>query len=142
MAELKTKPTGDDVEAHIAAIEDEARREDCRTLADIMRRVTGVDPRVWGSGTIGFGEYHYTYPTGRKGDWFEAGFASRKANIAVYIVPGLEPHGEILERLGTYKTGVGCLYLKRLADVDTAVLEDLISTSVAQLRVGAEEEKR
>lgn len=134
MAELKTRPTGDDVEAHLAAIEDARRREDCRRILEIMRRATGVEPRMWGSSIVGFGEYHYVYASGREGDWFEVGFASRKRNIAVYVMPGLEGLEQILGRLGDYSTGVGCLYLKRLADVDVAVLEELVAAAVRRLR--------
>ncbi len=135
MAELKTRPTDSDVTAYVDAIEDEVRREDCRTLLAMMRRVTGAEPVMWGDSIIGFGEYHYRSPrTGREGDWFETGFASRKANIALYIMPGLEPYAEILDRLGKHKTGVGCVYLKRLSDVDPAVLEELVATAVAALR--------
>jgi hypothetical protein len=139
MAELKTRPTDADVDAHIERIEDESRREDCRTLLVMMKRATGADPLLWGNGIIGFGDYHYRSPsTGREGDWFETGFASRKANIAVYILPGLEPYGGILERLGKYKTGVVCLYLKRLSDVDVDVLEELVTTAVKELRARRE----
>jgi hypothetical protein len=134
VAELKTRPTDDDVVAYLESIEDEQRREDCFSLLELMRRVTGAGPVLWAGGIVGFGDYHFRYSSGREGDWFEAGFASRKASIAVYVMPGLEAHGEILERLGKHKTGVGCVYIKRLADVDTDVLEELLSSAVHELR--------
>lgn len=134
MAELKTRPTGDDVVAYLESIEDDQRREDCFALLELMRRVTGVEPLLWAGGIVGFGDYHFRYASGREGDWFEAGFASRKANIAVYVMPGLEGREEILGTLGKYRTGVGCLYIKRLSDVDLNVLEELLSTAVRELR--------
>lgn len=138
MAELKTRPTGDDVVAHLQRVEDGRRRADCFALLEMMKRATGAEPVLWGNGIIGFGEYHYRSPkTGREGDWFETGFASRKANIAVYLMPGLEPYGEVLERLGTYTTGVGCVYIKRLSDVDIDVLAELVTTAVGELRAAA-----
>jgi hypothetical protein len=137
MAELKTRPTGDDVVAHLQSIEDEQRRADCFALLEMMKRATGAEPVLWGNGIIGFGDYHYRSPsTGREGDWFETGFASRKANIAVYILPGLEPYTETLGRLGKHKTGVGCVYIKRLSDIDVNVLEELVTTAVGELRAG------
>jgi hypothetical protein len=135
VAELKTRPTGDDVVAHLQGIEDDQRRADCFALLEMMKRATGAEPVLWGNGIIGFGDYHYRSPrTGREGDWFETGFASRKANIAVYVMPRLDAYDEILGRLGKYKTGVGCVYIKRLADVDANVLEELVKTAVGELR--------
>jgi hypothetical protein len=134
MAELKTRPTGDDVVAHLQSIEDEQRRADCFALLEMMKRATGAEPVLWGNGIIGFGDYHYRSSSGREGDWFEAGFASRKANIAVHIMPGIDRYGEILERLGKHKTGVGCVYIKRLSDIDVNVLEELVTTAVGELR--------
>jgi hypothetical protein len=135
VAELKTRPTGDDVVAHLQGIEDDQRRADCFALLEMMKRATGAEPVLWGNGIIGFGDYHYRSPrTGREGDWFETGFASRKANIAVYVMPRLDAYDEILGRLGKYKTGVGCVYIKRLADADANVLEELVKTAVGELR--------
>jgi len=88
-----------------------------------------------GNGVIGFGDYHYRSPkTGHEGDWFETGFASRKVNIAVYVMPGLDAFAEILGRLGKHKIGVGCVYIKRLSGIDVDVLEELVTTAVAELR--------
>jgi hypothetical protein len=138
MAELKTKPTRASADALIRGIPDDGRRKDCLALAAMMKRVTGAEATVWGSGIVGFGSYHYRYASGREGDWFEVGFAPRKANIAVYVMPSLDPFEEFLANLGAYKTGKGCLYIKRLADVDTDVLERLLAASVALTREAAD----
>ena len=94
---------------------------------DLMRRATGVDPEVWSSGLIGFGTCHYKYASGQEGDWFPVGFASRKAAITVYLGTSLEGSAELLAELGNHKTGKGCISIKRLADVDLAVLERLVA---------------
>lgn len=134
MGELKTKPTDASIPEIIGEIEDEARRRDALALIDMMRRVTGSEPTRWSNGAIGFGTYRYRYSSGQEGEWFPVGFASRKANIAVYLGPGLDWPEELLGTLGTYTTGKGCLYIKRLSDVDLAVLEALIADSYARIR--------
>jgi hypothetical protein len=134
MADLKTKPTTTSIDALIQGVADEGRRQDCVALAAMMTRVTGTEPTVWSSGIVGFGSYHYKYASGREGDWFEIGFAPRKANLAVYVMPGLDQFGEALAKLGKYKTGKGCLYIKRLDDVDPEALEGLLSSAVNLLR--------
>jgi len=130
MTANKTVPGDDDVEAFLASIPDEGRRAECREVADLMRRVTGVEPRIWGKGMVGFGRYRYRYESGREGEWFLTGFAPRKKELTVYVLPGLEGFGEILERLGRHRTGKSCLYLKSLEDVDRGVLEELIRAGV------------
>jgi len=130
MTTNKTVPRDDDVEAFLAAIPDEGRRAECREVADLMRRITGVDPRIWGKGMVGFGRYHYRYESGREGEWFLTGFAPRKKDLTVYVLPGLEGFTEILERLGRHRTGRSCLYLRSLEDVDRGVLEELIQAGV------------
>lgn len=134
MAELKTKPTEKEVEEFLRGIADERRRADCLSLSEMMKRVTGEPPKMWGPGMVGFGSYHYRYQSGREGDWFLAGFAPRKANLVVYVMAGFDGHEEIMARLGKYKTGKSCLYVNRLADVDMAVLEELVSASVVHMR--------
>jgi hypothetical protein len=134
MAELKTKQTDASVEAYLSAIEDADRRDDCRRLAAIMRRVTGYEPKMWGTGIVGFGSYHYRYHSGHEGDACLAGFASRKAEISLYLMPGLEAKQTLLAALGKHKAGKGCVYIKRLSDIDVRVLERLIRGSVAELR--------
>ena len=134
MAELKTKQSDASVEAYLDAIDDARRRDDCRAIADIMRRVTGLEPKMWGTSIVGFGSYHYKYASGHEGDACLAGFSSRKAEISLYLMPGLEAKGTLLAELGKHKAGKGCLYVKRLSDIDVRVLEKLIRESVAELR--------
>ena len=126
---LKTRQTAASVEAFLASIADDARREDCRTVLALMRQATGEEPRMWGESIVGFGSYHYRYATGRTGDWFVMGFSPRKRDLTLYISAGIERYPAILMRLGRCATGRSCLYLKRLADVDVAALRDLIETA-------------
>ena len=132
MTELKTKPTGRSVDAFLKSVLPEERRKDCVKLAAMMRRVTGETPRLWGTGIVGFGSYHYKYPTGREGDWFRTGFAPRKNDLTLYVMSGFERHADLMARLGKHTTGKACLYIKRLADVDGAALEELIARSVKE----------
>jgi hypothetical protein len=134
MAELKTKPTDTSVAALLGAIPDDSRRQDCFTVLSLMRDVTQCEPRVWGSTIIGFGTYHYKYASGREGDWFLTGFAPRKQDVTLYIMAGFDRYEALLSRLGKYKTGKSCLYVKRLADIDLAVLKDLVAASVAHMK--------
>jgi hypothetical protein len=98
-----------------------------------MRKVTRAEPRMWGSGMVGFGEYHYRYASGREGDWFKVGFAPRTTRTTVYLMSGFAGYDDLLARLGTHSTGKSCLYLKRLSDVDLDVLTSLIRESVRHL---------
>ena len=134
MAELKTKRTEASVDDFIAGIADEQRREDCRALLAMMKRVTKAPPKMWGASMVGFGSYHYRYASGRAGDWFLAGFSPRRQDLTVYVMAGFEDYPELMARLGKYKTGKSCLYLKRLSDVDAAVLEKLIAASVRDMK--------
>ena len=134
MGEIKTQRTGASVDTMIREIADDARREDCVALLGLMQRATGVDPEVWSSGLIGFGTYHYKSASGQEGDWFPVGFASRKAAITVYLGVSLEGSAGLLAKLGKHKTGKGCIYIKRLADVDLAVLEELVADSYAGIK--------
>ena len=134
MAENKTKPTDAPVEAYLAAIADDARRADCRALATLMARVTGHPATMWGTGIVGFGSYHYRYDSGREGDSCLTGFASRKGDISVYLSAHAEGRDALLARLGRHKAAKACLYIRRLADIDTAVLAELVRASVAEVR--------
>ena len=126
-----TRPTGADVEAFLAAVPNEERRADARTLCALMTEITGEPPVLWGPSIVGFGSYDYRYESGREGTAALAGFSPRKANLVIYLVGGFEDrHGKLVERLGPHKTGKGCLYLKRLADVDLDVLRELVERSV------------
>lgn len=130
MAELKTKRNDGDVEAFLASIEDDAKRADSQALLELMSKITGEPGVMWGSSIVGFGSYHYTYATGREGDWFKVGFSPRKQNLTLYIMSGFDGSDELLEKLGKHTTGKSCLYVKRLADVDGKVLADLVKRSV------------
>lgn len=134
MGELKTQRTDTSVGDLINGITDDARRQDCMTLLDLMKKATGMAPVVWSSGAVGFGTYHYESSSGQHGDWFPVGFASRKAAITVYLGIGLEQVAGPLGKLGAYKTGKGCIYIKRLSDVDLGVLEEIVADSYAHMK--------
>lgn len=134
MAENKTKPTSKSVASYLAEIEDPARQDDCKTIAALMEELTGSKPKMWGESIVGFGDYRYKYASGREGDWFLAGFSNRKQSLTLYIMGYLEYYTDILENLGTYKHGKGCLYIKRLSDVNMDVLRTLIITSIERLK--------
>ena len=134
MANLKTKRTKASVNAFLKGAVDDTCRQDCLTLLRIMKHSTGAEPRMWGSGIVGFGSYHYQYASGREGDWFLTGFAPRKQALTLYIMAGFDRYEALLAKLGQYKTGKSCLYIKRLADVDVAVLKELVSASVTHMK--------
>jgi hypothetical protein len=130
----KTAATSASVAAFISAIDDEARAKDCRTLVSIMGEATGEKPRMWGPSMIGFGTYHYRYDSGHEGDSFLVGFAPRKNELAIYIVPGFSAYGDLLLKLGKHKTAKACLYVKKLTDIDLDALRELVQRSVADMR--------
>lgn len=134
MYEAKTKPTKITAAAYIKGIEDETRRKDCRTLVTIMSRVTGCKPVMWGPSIVGFDKYHYKYDSGHEGECCITGFASRKGDISVYLVPGSGQAKALLAKLGRHKMAKACLYIRRLEDVDLAVLEQLITIGVAEVK--------
>ena len=134
MTEIKTRPTGDDVSALLAAIADPQRRADAEAICAMMARASGESPQIWSGNMVGFGTYRYRYDSGREGESFITGFASRAPALTLYIMPGFAEHQALLERLGKHETGKSCLYLKRLADVDGAVLEELVTRSVMHMR--------
>jgi hypothetical protein len=135
MAGNKTKPTQLSVAACIDAVTDPARRVDAKALVKLMQSATGEKPKMWGPSIIGFGSHHYTYESGREGDMPLAGFSPRKAATVLYGVTGFDESGEFLAKLGKHSTGKGCLYIKKLADVDPKVLEKLVAKAVASKRV-------
>lgn len=128
--------TDDDVREFLDRVQHPVRRRDADTLLELMTRATGQSARMWGSSIIGFGTYHYKYASGREGDAPTAGFSPRKAATTIYLADGIGAHPELLERLGPHTTGVGCLYVKDLAQVDLAVLEELVSSSYSALTDG------
>lgn len=134
-SENKTQPTADSVEAFLNGLTKAGQREDCMLLDQMMRRVTGYDPVLWGK-IIGYGRFDYRYPTGRQGKWFGLGFAPRAAELSLYLSlgGGEEAFAPSLLRLGKHKMGAGCLYIKRLTDVDLTVLEELLTEAFTQNR--------
>lgn len=134
MAENKTKATVKSVTAFIAAVEPELRRADARSMVAIYKRATGFKPVLWGPSIIGFGSYHYVYPSGREGDMPLAAFSPRKNALVLYF-SGLPGKAEWLELLGVKKISKGCVYVRRLADIDKVVLEKMIKASVKWLQM-------
>lgn len=134
MADNKTKATAASVAKHIAAIENESIRNDCAALVKLMSKWTGEKPQMWGPSIVGFGSYHYKYESGREGDSCASGFAARKNEMVVYLVADGAGQDELLARLGKHKMGKACLYVRRLADIDLAVLEKLVKGSLAEVR--------
>ena len=134
MAKMRTTPTQASVDAYIDAVEDAQKRADCRAVAAMMAEVTGAPARMWGPSIVGFGSYHYRYASGREGDFMETGFAARNRAITLYIMAGFSEYGDLLAKLGKHDTGKSCLYIKRLADVDQAVLREMVERSVAWIR--------
>ena len=133
MYELKTKINDASVEAFLNTITEEEKRSDSFAILDIMRDATGAEPKMWGSAIIGFGHRMYKYPDGREMDWFIIGFSPRKANFAFYI-GGLDDIEKELEKLGKHSTGKGCLYVKKLKDVDVKVLTAISKKGVKKLK--------
>ena len=129
MPENKTTPNDLDVEQFLNSIADEQKRKDSFTILELMKQVTGMEPRMWGSSIVGFGSYHYKYESGREGDAILAGFSPRKQNLTLYHMSGFERCDDLLKQLGKHSTGKGCLYIKRLADVDLPTLKSLIEES-------------
>ncbi len=134
MSDNKTVKNRSSVAAFLAGVDNDARRNDCKAVMAMMRKATGKRATMWGSSIIGFGSYHYTYDSGREGDMCLVGVSPRKANLAVYIMPGFSRYGALLKKLGKHRTGKSCLYINKLADVDDAVLQSLIDRSVADMR--------
>lgn len=133
MAKNKTQPTEKSVPDFIRALDDEQKITDSNILIGIMTSVTGCKPKMWGPSIIGFGQYHYKYESGREGDFLKVGFSPRKREFSIYIMSGFSRYGYLLEKLGKYRTGKSCLYVKRLSEIDTAVLKELITESVAYI---------
>lgn len=133
MAELKTKPTQASVTQFISKVTPEARRLDALALLKIMKRATGESPKLWGANIVGYGTCTMKYASGREVEWMLVGFSPRKPSLVIYGA-GVARYPKLMAKLGKHKTGKGCLYVTNLADVDNAVLEDLIRTSIADLR--------
>ena len=131
---MKTKPTGASVSGFIENVEHETRRRDAHALNEMMSRITGEEPEMWGASIVGYGRYRYTNSKGKALGWFLTGFSPRKQALTVYIMPGFLEESALMARLGKHKTGRSCLYINKLDDVDVEVLEQLIARSVAWMR--------
>lgn len=134
MSDAKTRPTQQDVGGFLAQIADPQQRADCQALCALLSEEAGAEPQLWGSSIVGFGSYHYRYASGREGDWPLVGLSPRKGSTTVYLCPGLEQHSDLLARLGKHTIGKGCLYIKRLSEIDQAALRELVQRAVAQQR--------
>jgi hypothetical protein len=135
MAEIQTKATKASVDDFIKKVEDEQTRDDCRELVKIMKKVTGYPATMWGPGIIGFGTYHYKYASGHEGDACLTGFAPRKGKISLYVMPCGKSHSDLLGKLGKHKASKGgCIYIKKLEDIDTDVLGKMVQQSVEHLK--------
>ena len=133
MAELKTKKNKASVELFLRGIADDDRRRDCRTLVKVMQEIIGDKPAMWGPSIVGFGNYRYQYASGREGEWFLIGFSPRKQNLTLYAMSGFEEFEPLMAKLGTFKTGKSCLYVKRLDDVHLPTLKKLLRRPVRYL---------
>lgn len=129
MSQNKTRPNTASITSFLDSVEDEIQRQDNVRLIDIMKEITGEDPVMWGPSIIGFGSYHYKYDSGREGDMLLTGFSPRKQNLSLYIMAGFSNYENLMQKLGKYKTGKSCLYIKRLSEINIDVLKELIKAS-------------
>jgi hypothetical protein len=130
MAEIRTKPGPENVEDYISNLPDETKRKDSFVILEMMRKAVGEKPQLWGGSLIGFGNVRIKSPSGREVDWFKIGFAPRKANLSLYLAGDMKKHGDALKKLGKHKTGVGCLYINKLEDIDVKILKDIIESTL------------
>lgn len=134
LAKIKTTETNLSVEDFLNSVENEQKRTDSFFLLNLMKKISGNEPKIWGSSIIGFGNKRFKSPTtGREVDWFKIGFSPRKANISIYLILHAQDHTALLEKLGKHKTGMGCLYINRLSDINLAILEEMIEKTLRLL---------
>jgi Domain of unknown function (DU1801) len=134
MAELKTKKTDASVATFLEKNTTGERRADCEAVLTIMKQVTKSEPRMWGSSIVGFGSYQYKQRSGLSAEWPVVGFSPRKQDLTIYIMPGFATRDSLMKKVGKLKTGVSCLYVKRLADLDLKVLKQLVKDGVAHMK--------
>jgi len=132
--ELKTKVNNASVTDFLNSVADERIRKDCFEILKIMKQITKEEPKMWGATIVGFGSYHYKGKSGREGDWMLTGFSPRKQNLTLYLMGGFDTHTALLKKLGKFTTSVGCLYIKKLDDVDKKVLKELVQASVKRIK--------
>jgi len=135
MSENKTKATNASVSDFIENLDNLSRKADSQQLLELMGRVTDMQPRIWGTNIVGYGEYHYKYHSGREGDFFLTGFAPRKTAMTIYVIPGFKAYTNHLARLGPHRHTSSCLYITRLARIDMTVLEEIIAESLAHMKL-------
>lgn len=136
-AELKTKVNDASVVKFLESVTDEQKRNDSFEIVKLMQQITKEEPKMWGSSIVGFGSYHYKGKGGREGDWMLIGFSPRKHNLTLYLMHGFDIHKDLLEKLGKFTTGMGCLYIKSLDNVDKKVLKELVQASVKRMKLEA-----
>lgn len=137
--ELKTKVNDADVIAFLNTIEEEAKKQDSFELLDLFTKLSGEEPKMWGSSIIGFGTYPYKYASGQEGEWFKIGFSPRKAKFSIYVMAGFDDLDEFLKDLGKHKIGKGCLYVNKLKDIKLELLEKLVLRSFELLKYRSQE---
>jgi hypothetical protein len=133
-AELKTKLNDASVTKFLNSVADEQKRNDCFEILKMMKQITKEEPKMWGASIVGFGSYHYKGKSGREGDWMLTGFSPRKQNLTLYLMGGFDTHADLLKKLGKFTTSVGCLYIKKLEDVDKKILKELVQVSVKRMK--------
>ena len=133
MTALKTTQNEDSVDEFLKSIEDPEKQKTSLQILDIIKEISGKEPKMWGDSIIGFGKYHYKYATGREGDWMRIAFSPRKQNFSIYIMDGFDNHSDLMEKLGKYKTGKSCLYIKKLQDIDIKILKELMKKSLLNM---------
>lgn len=135
MTALKTTPNDLSVDEFIDSVENEQKRSDTKTLLALFQELTGEKATMWGTSIIGFGKYHFKYDSGREGDWMLAGFSPRKQNLTIYMMGGFKNQEALLSKIGKAKSSVGCLYLKKLSDIDLEVLKEMITLSIQTVKI-------
>lgn len=134
MYELKTKVNDADVKKFLETVDDDQKREDSFRVLDLMTKLTGKEPKMWGSSIVGFGTYKYTYASGHSGEWMVTGFSPRKTSLTIYLMMGFSENKDLMKKLGRHKTGKSCLYIKKLEDIDMKVLETLIKKDLKKMK--------
>lgn len=136
LAELKTKKNKESVVDFLNSVENEKRKNDSFIILEIMKKITGETPFMWGDSIIGFGDYHYKYASGHDASWFLVGFSPRKQNLTLYIMSGFTKYATLLNKLGKHKTGKSCLYINKLEDIKIEILENIIVESMEAIKSG------
>ena len=133
-AKLKTTVNDADVSAFLQSVENKKRQADSLIVLELMKEITGEEPKMWGKTIVGFSSYQYKYKSGREGEYFKVGFSPRKQSLTIYIMPGFDRYEELMQKLGKYTTGRSCLYIKKLEDVDMVVLKELVQGAYAYMQ--------